>query len=72
MADTPATDAVVRARSLKEAGARARVRIAQVAEDAYWTPRRQMEQVIADRVVASEQAATAGRRIEELKQQIGA
>lgn len=58
-------------KAVSEIAARARSRITQAGEDAYWGPRRQMEQAIAGRTAQAVGQEVADR-IAKLKQQIGA
>ncbi len=46
-------------------------RIQKAAEDAYWGPRREMEQAIAARTTTNVRAVAAEERVAQLKQQIG-
>ena len=60
------------AADIARVGKQAVARIAQAAEDAYWTPRRQLEQAINTRNTAAARVGASEERIAQLKQQIGA
>lgn len=65
------SDAGADVSKILDTGTRARARVAQEAEDLYWTPRHQLEEAIAARQTASARAAAAEDRIAQLKQQLG-